>query len=308
MTSKQNTVSAIIPTHNRNDLLGRAIDSVLKQTVPVEEIIVVDDACNSETDALVDSYGLDNLFYIPNKKGSGASSSRNLGASLAKSKYVAFLDDDDEWLECKNHLQLKALGEDPNLKVVFSRILIKYENTNISYSTRSVKPINPLKEICIENFLGATISCLVDRESFLSVGGFDEHFPAREEYDLWIRLIASGCDFIVIEEALCVSYRSLTRRPRISSAINNYENAIDMINKKHAELVNNTLNKVEQKTRLSKQHEFLAAQAVSIGLRLAGMKYYIEAYRICPNIKVLLMGFISAIHPIILIRIRSILS
>src|SRR5690625_3018032 len=92
------TISVIIPTHNRVGLLKRAIESVLNQTRKPEEVIVVDDLNDVATKELCEQYFSSGVIYIPNIKGRGASSSRNLGASKAKSEFVAFLDDDDIWL------------------------------------------------------------------------------------------------------------------------------------------------------------------------------------------------------------------
>ena len=82
-------ISVIIPTHNRDDL-ERAIKSVIEQTVLPLEVVIIDDLGRKETENVVNSFNSDLLVYIRNKNGRGASSSRNLGVSLAKGDYVAF--------------------------------------------------------------------------------------------------------------------------------------------------------------------------------------------------------------------------
>src|SRR5690625_6892815 len=104
------TISVIIPTHNRVGLLKRAIESVLNQTRKPEEVIVVDDLNDVATKELCEQYFSSGVIYIPNIKGRGASSSRNLGASKAKSEFVAFLDDDDIWRSEEHTSELQSRG------------------------------------------------------------------------------------------------------------------------------------------------------------------------------------------------------
>jgi len=297
------SVTVVIPTHNRPNLVGRAINSVLNQTVQADEIIVVDDANCHLTKEIVEGYGNDRLKYIqnPNK---GASSSRNLGVEMATSDYVAFLDDDDVWLPKKIELQKNEILIN-NLDAVFSRILIEYENTNLSYATSAKLPPKPLEQICIENFIGGTISAVIRKELFLKVGGFDISFPAREEYDLWIRLLSNGAKIGIVEEALCVAYRSLSQRSRVSARILNYEKAIELLNKKHRDLINEVLSPQQQSIRISKQFEFLAAQGVSIGLRISPFFYYIKSFFNKPSLKPVLLAPLALLSPILLIKIRS---
>jgi glycosyltransferase involved in cell wall biosynthesis len=297
-------ISVVIPTHNRPALLKRAIESALNQKTPAFEILIVDDANCSETEKLVYSYSTDKIAYIKNKDGSGASSSRNVGAKVATGEYIAFLDDDDVWLPDKLLKQSELITQ-RSLDAVFSRILIKYEDTDISYSTSASMPEDSLEAICMENFIGATISSVIRRQLFIKVNGFDEEFPAREEYDLWIRLIQSGADIDVIEEPLCISFRSLNNRERISRNIVNYENAIRILNQKHRDLIESILSEKKKKIRISRQYEFLAAQGISIDLRLSPSKYYLKSFINKPAIKPLILAFMVLMSPMLLIKLRA---
>ncbi|EKO3899245.1 hypothetical protein P0F33_003359, partial [Vibrio metschnikovii] len=184
-----------------------------------------------------------------------------------------------------------------NLDAVFSRIIIEYENTNLSYATSAKLPPKPLEQICIENFIGATISAVIRKEIFLKVGGFDISFPAREEFDLWIRLLSNGAKIGIVEEAVCVSYRSLIQRSRISASIVNYEIANSLLNTKHEALMNEVLSPQQQSIRVSKQFEFLAAQGVSIGLRLSPFCYYIKSFFNKPSLKPVLLAPLALLSP-----------
>lgn len=297
-------VSVIIPTHNRVVSLKRAIESVLNQTRKPDEVIIVDDLNDATTKELCEQFSADNVIYISNIEGRGASASRNLGALKAKSEFVAFLDDDDIWLPEKLEQQC-ALIDKKNLDVCFSQLLIKYENTDISYPTSAKNLPNPKTEILMENYIGATISSVIRRSVFLAVDGFDETIRAREEYDLWIKLIHANARVGVVEEPLAVSYRSLEQRDRISLNVDSYISAVEMLNSKHEALVNKFLDTAQKKLRKKKQFDFIAAQAVSIGLRKEAVRYYLKSLTVKPSAKALIGFSISAISPKLLIKLRE---
>lgn len=301
------TVSVIIPTHDRIDLLKRAIESALNQTRKPDEVIVVDDLNDVATKKLCEQYLSSGVVYIPNVKGRGASSSRNLGALKAKSEFIAFLDDDDIWLPEKLEKQC-SLIEGNGLDVCFSQLLIQYENTDISYPTNAKNLPEPKVEILMENYIGATISAVIRKETFLTINGFDELFKAREEYDLWIKLIHVNAEIGIVEEPLAISYRSLEQRDRISQNVDSYIEAIEMLNSKHEGLVNKFLNNRQKKVRKKKQFDFIAAQAVSIGLKREAVQYYFKSLLISPSVKALVGCVISIISPKLLIKLREKLS
>jgi len=96
-------VSVILPTYNRAHLLDRSIKSVLKQTYENFELIVVNDGSSDEIERRVKEYQkLDKrIKYVKNDKNLGVSSARNIGIKIAKGEFIAFQDDDDEWLPLK---------------------------------------------------------------------------------------------------------------------------------------------------------------------------------------------------------------
>ena len=100
-------VSAVIITHNRKDLVMRAIESVLTQTYTNIECIVVDDASTDGTVELLSSSEDINYIYIPKSESRGGNHARNVGIAASHGVYVAFLDDDDYWLPTKIEKQLE---------------------------------------------------------------------------------------------------------------------------------------------------------------------------------------------------------
>src|SRR5690606_32151686 len=88
----------IVCTYNRAHLLGRAIRSVLAQTDPDFELLLVDDHSSDETASVVSEFADDRIVYIRRQDNGGSSSARNTGIKRAQGRYIAFLDDDDEYL------------------------------------------------------------------------------------------------------------------------------------------------------------------------------------------------------------------
>lgn len=106
------TVSVIIPTFNRPEMLARALHSVLSQTYQDFEVIVVDDHSIMQSVAkTVQAFGDRRLRYIRHCRNLGPSAARNTAIDSATGQYLAFLDDDDHWLAPKLALQLQALEQ-----------------------------------------------------------------------------------------------------------------------------------------------------------------------------------------------------
>lgn len=103
------TVSVVIPTYNRAELLSRAIDSVLAQTYDDFELLVVDDGSTDDTEAVVTAYDDDRVRYLAHETNRGANPARNTGIEAAEGEFVAFLDSDDEWRPRKLEAQLDRL-------------------------------------------------------------------------------------------------------------------------------------------------------------------------------------------------------
>jgi glycosyltransferase involved in cell wall biosynthesis len=109
-------VSVIIPTYNRAHLLQEAVESVLAQSLPGVEVIVVDDGSTDETRTTVECYG-ERLRFLVTEHG-GAAHARNVGMRAARGKYVAFLDSDDRYLPGKLALQVAFLDSRPDVGMV----------------------------------------------------------------------------------------------------------------------------------------------------------------------------------------------
>jgi glycosyltransferase involved in cell wall biosynthesis len=196
--------SVIIPTHNRAEFLRSAISSVLKQTCQDFEIIVVDDASDDNTHEVVTSFDGRDIKYIRHEVNKGDAGSRNTGILNSTGRYVAFLDDDDEWLPEKLQMQLDVLGNSlPKVGGMYTGLF------KVNKTTGKILGINiPEKrgELFQEMFIASPIvtSCVVlRRQCFEKVGLFDERIPYNNDYDMWIR-IAEQFHFECIKEPLVI--------------------------------------------------------------------------------------------------------
>jgi glycosyltransferase involved in cell wall biosynthesis len=196
-------VSVVIPTHNRAEFLRTAIQSVLKQTFQNFEIIVVDDASEDHTSAVIKSVGDARIRYVRHETHSGQGATRNAGLHKASGEYVALLDDDDEWLPEKLEKQVRVLdGSSSNVGMVYTGVL-RIEASSRRLIDRIIpgKRGSLFQDLCQKNWIGGCSSVMVRRSCFEKVGWFDEELAAQADYDMWLR-ISQEFDIEYIREPL----------------------------------------------------------------------------------------------------------
>jgi glycosyltransferase involved in cell wall biosynthesis len=179
-------VSVIIPTHNRASFLSRSIDSVLAQTHPQLEVIIVDDGSDDETSAVVAGYEDERVRALTLPSRSGPSAARNNGIRAAGGRFVSFLDSDDEWLPRKVERQLNAFATSGRPGVVLTGVWV-----DDGFSCHAEVPKSDWT--VFEKLLGlsgviTTSGLMVDREIVRDELYFDESLPALEERDLLVRI------------------------------------------------------------------------------------------------------------------------
>jgi len=179
-------ISVIIPVYNRPNKIKRALESVLSQSEPPLEIIVVDDGSTDETAEVLHAY--DTQLKVIRQENKGVSAARNCGIEATYGDWIAFLDSDDAWLPDK----LKMAREFQEHHPVYH--IFQSEEIWIRHGRR----VNPRKKhqkyggwifrqslpLCIVS----PSAVVVKREVFAKVGAFDESFPVCEDYDLWLRM------------------------------------------------------------------------------------------------------------------------
>lgn len=180
------TISVIIPTYNRAHTLVRALDSVLTQTRPADEIIVVDDGSDDGTAELVTrDYPTVKLIEQQNR---GVSAARNGGIEKTCGEWVALLDSDDEWLPQKLEKQLALLAQQPSHKLIHSDEIWIRNGMRVNQMKKHAKKGGWIFQHCLPLCAISPSAVMIHRSLFDEVGLFDETLPACEDYDLWLRI------------------------------------------------------------------------------------------------------------------------
>lgn len=182
-------VSVIIPTRNRGSLIGRAIRSVLAQSLSAWELIIVDDASIDNTMDMVKSFSDDRILYLKMERRVGAAAARNSGIRLARGQYVAFLDSDDEWMSNKLQMQLQIFDKAPPSTGLVYCGVVKRSRAH-DKKTHAKMRGNLHRQSLIKNIIGTPSTVLIRREVLTADLMFDERLPARQDTDLWVRITA----------------------------------------------------------------------------------------------------------------------
>jgi glycosyltransferase involved in cell wall biosynthesis len=194
-------VSVIIPTYNRAELLPRAVESVLAQSYPGCELIIIDDGSTDGTEQYLASLGEDIICIgIPH---SGVSRARNRGIAAASGDWIAFLDSDDYWLPMKLERQACYLREHPEYRICHTDEIWIRNGTRINQGKKHRKRDGWFFLESLNLCLISPSSVLIHRSILNDVGGFDESFEWVEDYDLWLR-ITSRYPVGYIDEKLVV--------------------------------------------------------------------------------------------------------
>lgn len=201
--SSPNGISVIIPTLNRQDLLARALRSVLKQTRPADEIIVVDDGSTDHTHEM-----LQREFpgvHCLRQENRGVSAARNLGIKKATGPWIALLDSDDEWLPEKLQRQEAALRAAPHMKVCHTEEIWIRHGRRVNQMKKHRKYGGFIFSRCLPLCVMSPSSILLHRDVLDDVGLFDETLPACEDYELWLRICARY-EVLFLDEPLINKY------------------------------------------------------------------------------------------------------
>ncbi len=227
-------VSAIITTHNRLNLLKKAIDSVRNQSYKNFELIVVDDASIDGTKEYCEGQDFD-YIYIPQEESKGGNHARNIGIKSAKGKYCAFLDDDDRWKE--SYLEkMVGLIEEKGCGMVYSGVTYEqYNGDDVQYKDIVRGFDGDLSTIVLYSAFASTSCMMVNKELLNHIGMFDENLTAWQDYELVLR-IAQETSIYFVREPL-IYYRIVANdRICVSSNYSNWKQSYRYIYRKHKQL------------------------------------------------------------------------
>ena len=226
VVTDQVLVSAVIPTHNRPELVLKAVLSALHQSYPSIEVIVVIDGEDQATQKLLAGIEDARLHVIPLAVNVGGSEARNIGVRTARGKWIAFLDDDDEWLPKKIALQLEAAKEcEEAFPVVSSRLIVRTPMLDFIGPQRLYEAGKPLSEhlFCRNNFTDGAYakqtSTLFMRRGMMLAIPFRAGLKRHQDWDWLMRASQHpGVSFQMIAEPLTI-FRVEDRRSSVGRAI-----------------------------------------------------------------------------------------
>lgn len=204
-------VSIIMPTYNQARYIGAAIQSVIDQTFPNWELIIVDDGSTDKTAAIVTQFNEPRIHYI-DQVNQGVCIARNVGIAKAKGEYLAFLDADDLYERNKLQVQVAHLDQNPTIGLTYGwRTAIDQHGNPVNLARL---PATASLETIVLSFPFAPSDFMVRRRWVDLAGGFRPGFVVNEDRDLYIRLVLAGCQCVNSEQFL--SYRRLNTEKTFS--------------------------------------------------------------------------------------------
>lgn len=184
-------VSIITPTYNREDFIAVAIDSVLAQTMPDFELLIVDDGSTDNSRALIETYinkdSRVKYFYQQNQ---GQSVARNLALKEAKGDYICFLDSDNYWPADRLEKSLAAFAAHPEADIIYGDcITINEHGDIISYDNMKRYSGRIAARLLKDNFISMNTTT-TRRKCFNEMGGMSGKRRVADDYDLWLKFSA----------------------------------------------------------------------------------------------------------------------
>jgi glycosyltransferase involved in cell wall biosynthesis len=183
------TVSAIITTYNRANWLSETICAVMNQSLAPDEIIVVDDGSDDDTQDVIKNYASDIKYIYQDNY--GISSARNRGLQATRGEYIAYCDSDDLWCKDKLKHQVDHLNTHPDCFINYTDEIWIRNGVRVNPKKRHRKVLGDIYRPSLDLCLISPSSAIIARKLFEDIGGFDEALPTCEDYDLWLRIARS---------------------------------------------------------------------------------------------------------------------
>jgi glycosyltransferase involved in cell wall biosynthesis len=193
-------VTVVMPVYNGRDYLARAIESVMAQSMPDWELVIVDDCSTDDSLAVIGRYLVDpRVVLLRNGENVGVAASRNRALASSRGAYLTFLDQDDEWLPRKLELQLAAMLSHPEIGLLhaeYARIDPASQLMGQARDLPATSFVNPdapveVEDVFAEIFVSNDIqplTSMIRREVLDVVGHFDPSLRGTDDYELWLRI------------------------------------------------------------------------------------------------------------------------
>lgn len=223
MNSTQPLVSCIIPSYKRNDMITRAIDSILAQTYSNLEILIVDDnekgsEYSVTLEKIVNGYKDKRVKLLTQPRHINGAAARNFGVKHAHGEYIAFLDDDDEWLPTKIEKQINFLCQNPEYEGATTLSSV-YTNGKLVCSQEEYDVEDLQYKVFLRKVGIGTPTFLASRESLIRMGCFDEHLIRHQDLQLFVAFLDSYKIGLVPEVLVKIHSDSAINRPNVEKLI-----------------------------------------------------------------------------------------
>jgi glycosyltransferase involved in cell wall biosynthesis len=271
-------VSIVTPTYNRAGFIGEAVESVLAQTMPDWELLIVDDGSTDMTREVLAPYQADpriHYLYQPNQ---GQSIARNNALEKARGNYVGFLDSDDLWCADKLERQLELFESHPDVNIVHGdESMIDDQGQEISRENMQRYSGQITLHLLADNSVSIT-TALVRRVCFDEMGGFQASHGVADDYDLWLRFSARYR--FHYEPGIVAAYRVMP--DQISSDKRRRFAANEKIIKDFLDQYGSALSPQEKRWGLARFYCRSARYFASIGERRKATREVLKALRNAP--------------------------
>jgi glycosyltransferase involved in cell wall biosynthesis len=167
-------------------MIGEAVETVLAQSFKGFELIVVDDGSSDGSAEKISALGRDIQIIVQPLR--GVSAARNRGVSVARGRYLAFLDSDDLWLRDKLAVQKTFMETHREIQICQTEETWLRRGVRVNPKARHRKPSGDIFRASLELCLVSPSAVMLTKDLLDKMGGFDESLPVCEDYDLWLRI------------------------------------------------------------------------------------------------------------------------
>lgn len=222
---KEQLVSIVMPTYNRDYVLSEAIESIICQTYTLWELIIIDDGSSDNTKQTIDSFKDQRIRYFSYAENKGIGYARRLGVCKSRGDFIAFLDSDDLWLENKLHEQLQVFYQHPYVDFVFSDFINHshilntrergFQQTSIAFAKMKTCKLNENlwqivdgfeEALLTMNFIG-TSTVIFRKKVVNQVGNFNASLSGPEDFEYWWRCAMHNTKFAYITKVLAERHK-----------------------------------------------------------------------------------------------------
>lgn len=268
-------VSCIIPSYKRSETLQRAINSVLAQTYKELEVIVVDDNINGDEycvvlRSIIEEYKYDNrVRLVTQHEHINGAEARNAGVRAAQGKWIAFLDDDDEWHPKKLEMQVQIMQSDDTIDGVAGGTTLWKDGKEISkWMPERLSEENLQFKVMIRDVRFATSSFICKKSAFEEMGGFDVNLKRSQDLQLFT-------DFLTNHRIFPLTYERTTKM-NVEDASNRLDSRKLAINK---ECFFKSIDPVMKRYPLSIQRRIRSAHYYEVAFVALKEKKYLFALK-----------------------------